>query len=347
MLQELADKLIREVHAEQRSLEERAETLRRDRAAFDAEKAKMSVFADSQKATLDIVQINVGGEVVATKRGTLLLAENTLLEAMFSGRWEDSLERDSAGRVFLDFSPVPFRALLSHLRVLRDAGPGTRVKFPGVPPEYQAEFDSMVKYLELWEFLYGKATCSVGALECKAAHETLALRVDVTDRGSKICGSGRSYTPLVGRHALLDVLDQAWWKISVEKLPTNGWLYAGIIGTEAPQQSSMEDATSYGWASNCIYQGGKQIESSRGWSSWQECDVAIFRLDARSNQLCMCLTRAGATHTHSLKLQEGVDVQVMRMHVNLQAQSPGVEVSVLPVTSAEAVNLSAASCCSF
>lgn len=348
MLQELADRLISQIGAEKTALDEQAERLRRDRQLFEEEKSKMSAFADLREASQDIVEINVGGEVMASKRGTLLLAKDTLLEAMFSGRWEGSLERDAAGRVFLDFSPVPFRALLSHLRVLRDAGPDTRIKFPGVPPEYQAEFDSMVKYLELWEFLYGKTTCSVGSLECKAALHSLGGHIDLAEGGgSSITGAGCSHIPVVGRHALLDVLDQAWWKISVEKLPPNGWLFVGVVVTEVLQQYSFEDATSYGWASRCTFQAGKRIEGSRGWSTWQEGDVAIFRLDARSNQLCMCLARAGTSCTYSLKVHDGADVQHMRLHVNIQAPGSAVEVLVLPVTSQEAANLSAASCCSF
>ena len=34
---------------------------------------------------------------------------------MFSGRWEDRLERDSEGRVFLDYNPYCFGKILDYL----------------------------------------------------------------------------------------------------------------------------------------------------------------------------------------------------------------------------------------
>lgn len=38
---------------------------------------------------------------------------------MFSGRWEDRLERDSEGRVFLDYNPYCFEKILDFLWALQ------------------------------------------------------------------------------------------------------------------------------------------------------------------------------------------------------------------------------------
>lgn len=48
----------------------------------------------------DILDINAGGENVRVRRGTLTQKKGTLLEALFSGRWERQLLRDSRGFVF-------------------------------------------------------------------------------------------------------------------------------------------------------------------------------------------------------------------------------------------------------
>lgn len=38
---------------------------------------------------------------------------------MFSGRWEDKLERDTDGRVFLDYNPYCFEKILDFLWALQ------------------------------------------------------------------------------------------------------------------------------------------------------------------------------------------------------------------------------------
>jgi hypothetical protein len=50
----------------------------------------------------DIIEINVGGENINAKRGTLFQIKGTRLEALFSGRWDKKLLRDSSGRIFLN-----------------------------------------------------------------------------------------------------------------------------------------------------------------------------------------------------------------------------------------------------
>lgn len=40
----------------------------------------------------------------------------SVLAAMFSGRWESSLERDPQGNYFLDFDAADFAILLTYLR---------------------------------------------------------------------------------------------------------------------------------------------------------------------------------------------------------------------------------------
>lgn len=48
----------------------------------------------------DIIEINAGGKIISTQRGTLTRWEGTRLEALFSGRWEKMLLRDGDGRIF-------------------------------------------------------------------------------------------------------------------------------------------------------------------------------------------------------------------------------------------------------
>ena len=51
-----------------------------------------------QGAGEDMVELNVGGQALSATRSTLVQIEGSLLAAMFSGRWDRGLKRDSAGR---------------------------------------------------------------------------------------------------------------------------------------------------------------------------------------------------------------------------------------------------------
>jgi hypothetical protein len=63
----------------------------------------------------DILDINAGGEIIRVLRGTLTQMKGTVLEAIFSGRWEKELQRDGHGNVFLDVNPECFRKIVDFL----------------------------------------------------------------------------------------------------------------------------------------------------------------------------------------------------------------------------------------
>ncbi|KAL3768632.1 hypothetical protein ACHAW5_004327 [Stephanodiscus triporus] len=63
----------------------------------------------------DLVEINAGGKVIVAKRSTLTQIQGTRLEALFSGRWDKKLLRDSHGRIFLDVNPTCFQAIVDYL----------------------------------------------------------------------------------------------------------------------------------------------------------------------------------------------------------------------------------------
>ncbi|KAL3806047.1 hypothetical protein ACHAXA_008834 [Cyclostephanos tholiformis] len=75
----------------------------------------------------DLVEVNAGGEIVVAKRSTLTQIQGTKFEAIFSGRWDKKLLRDSHGRIFLDVNPTCFRAIIDHLNEMlissRDSPP--------------------------------------------------------------------------------------------------------------------------------------------------------------------------------------------------------------------------------
>ncbi|XP_067322992.1 BTB/POZ domain-containing protein KCTD12 [Anolis sagrei] len=64
----------------------------------------------------EIVELNVGGQVYVTRRGTVLSVRGSLLWRLFSQEPGAALARDSKGRVFLDRDGFLFRYVLDYLR---------------------------------------------------------------------------------------------------------------------------------------------------------------------------------------------------------------------------------------
>jgi len=99
--------------------------LEQEKKKLDDEKMKISDeknIWDQQKDEMmskfliedDIVEINVGGQVFSTYLNTLTKIPESILAAMFSGRFP--LNKDSNGRIFIDRDPKIFRYILMYLR---------------------------------------------------------------------------------------------------------------------------------------------------------------------------------------------------------------------------------------
>eukprot|EP00584_Thalassiosira_punctigera_P002878 CAMPEP_0172533122 /NCGR_PEP_ID=MMETSP1067-20121228/5930_1 /TAXON_ID=265564 ORGANISM="Thalassiosira punctigera, Strain Tpunct2005C2" /NCGR_SAMPLE_ID=MMETSP1067 /ASSEMBLY_ACC=CAM_ASM_000444 /LENGTH=365 /DNA_ID=CAMNT_0013317713 /DNA_START=49 /DNA_END=1146 /DNA_ORIENTATION=- len=107
----------------------------------------------------DVIQLNVGGSAnVAVLRRTLTLFEDSVLAAKFSGRWDDSLEKDRDGNIFVDQDPEHFLCLLSFLR-LKMNNRTRQVPDRHVPkPSYS--FCSMLEYYNLMPGVYPQSWLS-------------------------------------------------------------------------------------------------------------------------------------------------------------------------------------------
>jgi len=125
------------------------EDLAAKRSLFDAERVAWEAQrAEIRQAGLgmnDLIGLNFGGEkIITVKRALLVQMEGTLLEGLFSGRFEDCLDRHTNGNVFFDYSPHVMGPLIEYLRLCRDAGPGERVEQPTISEKWTAQWRSMV-----------------------------------------------------------------------------------------------------------------------------------------------------------------------------------------------------------
>ena len=57
---------------------------------------------DKPEGCSEVLHLNVGGDLTAVLRRTLTSVEGSMLASRFSGRWDDSLERDRDGNFFID-----------------------------------------------------------------------------------------------------------------------------------------------------------------------------------------------------------------------------------------------------
>ena len=64
----------------------------------------------------DVIRLNVGGEVIVTKRQSLTPASTSVLAKLCNGRWKERMPHDEETNLFLDFNPLLFRHLLEQLR---------------------------------------------------------------------------------------------------------------------------------------------------------------------------------------------------------------------------------------
>ena len=121
---------ISELGERESRLEERYDELKRK------EREIIQANGNLDAADDDLVEINAGGRVVA-KRSTLTQIRGTRLEALFSGRWDKTLQRDSHGRIFIDVNPTCFQAIVDYLNEMMISSKDSPPDPPSVNDEHK------------------------------------------------------------------------------------------------------------------------------------------------------------------------------------------------------------------
>ena len=98
--------------AREKDLEEREKQLDQDRQAMDRD--RNSTYGNT--APTDVLQLNIGGVKATILRRTLTSVPDSMLASKFSGRWDDSIEKDKHGHFFIDQEYPLFRHILKYLR---------------------------------------------------------------------------------------------------------------------------------------------------------------------------------------------------------------------------------------
>jgi len=260
-----------------------------------------------------MLELNVGGRVLATTRA-VLLQEEGLLAGMFSGRWDESLAVDAQGRPFLDFDPDCFEVVLHQLRLRHLTGKAidwSRAKPPQDKEEY---FSAFVLFLGLAlepsqgsQVAHAFGTCSEGVIgvgEATIACDSDGVKWAIGDR---IMEAG-VFT----------------WGFRVNNLHPVNWVNLGVIAVQSPpNENSHRHATSSGWAGHRqVHKSGTQTFGDGGWHGFKDADEVRMRLNVGEGILQMKVSRLG----DQVFTIAGLGRHPWRIHANLLQGGSRVEV---------------------
>ena len=97
-------------------IRKRLEQLEEREKEFEQMKKTFEEENPSQGYPNDVLRLNVGGSRIDVLRRTLTSVEGSMLAAKFSGRWDDSLEKDADGNFFIDQPMELFMPMIKYLR---------------------------------------------------------------------------------------------------------------------------------------------------------------------------------------------------------------------------------------
>ena len=208
--------------------------------AYNAEKQRMKAVEVSDN---DIIELNVGGHKLTTKRSTLCQVEDSLLASMFSGRWEDSLERDKDGAIFFDFNPQYFLVILEYLRAKKIATPEHPAPLPKVAEDQAESFNNLLEYLGLSDEIV-----PAEKVPSEKFNRHSSTGVTLQEGGSvAVHGPNTAHSYVLGENVYQQGTVRL--KMKVESFQGNSFMFVGIAKADVvpPNNDSRRWPGSYGW----------------------------------------------------------------------------------------------------
>ena len=267
--------------------------------AYNAEKQRMKAVEVSDN---DIIHLNVGGHKLTTKRSTLCQVEGSLLASMFSGRWEDSLERDKDGAIFFDFNPQYFLVILQYLRAKKIATPENPAPLPKVAEDQAKSFNNLLEYLGLSdEIVPAEKVLS----EKFNQHSSNAVTLQ---EGGKVA----VHVPNIEHGYVLgeNVYQQGIvrFKMKLESFQDNYFMLVGITKADVvpPDNNSFKWPGSYGWAlgqTGAVWKDGSGTIDDALRNLTKQGDTVELVLDCDAAKLSLHLSTGQQFHIELPKSQ--------------------------------------------
>ena len=283
--------------------------------AYESEKLRMKGVEVSDD---DIINLNVGGEKITTKRSTLCQVQGSLLASMFSGRWEKSLARDENGRIFFDFNPQYFVFILDYLRAKKISTPENPAPLPKVPEEQVKNFNNLVEYLGLSDEIIPADIVPDDKFNLHSSGVTLIEGGKVAVHDSN---AGHKY--VLGENIYREGVVKL--KLKIESFQNNHWMLVAMVkGDVVPNGNNSYGWTgSYGWAlgnTGQVHKEGSSSNDNTLTNLTKQGDTVELVLDFDAAKLSLHLPSGQQFH---LVLPKS---QTWRLHVNLYGANDKIRI---------------------
>jgi hypothetical protein len=161
---------------------------------------------------------------------------------MFSGRWEDSLERDKDGAIFFDFNPQYFLVILEYLRAKKIATPEHPAPLPKVAEDQAESFNNLLGYLGLSDEIVPAEKVPSEKFNAHSSGVTLEEGGTVAVHGPN---NGHSY--VLGENIYQQGTVRQ--KMKLESFKNNDFMFVGIAKADVVPPDNVSHAWpgSYGW----------------------------------------------------------------------------------------------------
>ena len=214
-----------------------------------------------------------------------------------SGRWDESLKRDSDGRIFLDYDYELIEIIVNHFREKKIEDPSDPLTYPYAPLHKKKSFERMLQYFGLIDY-FNPSPASMTFSNTNFAQFCGRDSVTVTENEDKTVKL--VYKVVKDAHygvACTNELDPSgegcFWKINFDSLPSSAGFFLGILGNLNLKCYIPNDATSFGW--NAAYEVIRKGKSARkeGWTGFVDGECLYFHF--KSNKLSMHSIRTNQT----------------------------------------------------
>ena len=283
--------------------------------AFEAEKLRMKAIEVKDD---DIINLNVGGKKITTKRSTLCQVKGSLLASMFSGRWEDSLSRDENGRIFFDWNPLYFVFILDYLRAKIIATSDNPAPLPKVPEDQRKNFLNLVEYLGLSSEIVPAEIVPPEKFDLHSTGVTLQEGGIVA-----VHDSTSNYKYVLGANVYQQGIVRR--KLKIESFRNNHWMMVGVAkGDVVPQyDTSYAWPGSYGWSfgqNGTVWKNGLSVAENTLRNLTKQGDTVELVLDCDAAKLSLLLS---SSHQFHIDLPKS---QTWKLNVNLYGANDKIRI---------------------
>lgn len=198
-------------------------------------------------------------------------APHSMLAVCFGSAWARHPNLDDQGYIVMDLEPYCFQQILSFLTHKLHEQPNNPVPQPVIQQEAKAEFEALVDYLQLKDYM---------ALIVADFRFDKAIGMSLTLDGHAAEASGKENvcfaTPAMQQGCLYYI------KCCISRLRPKAWIFLGVTQLSEPKRNAELDVSSYGWSTFSQYSAGNwrtDDEVCPFAPDWKEGDEVVFKID--------------------------------------------------------------------